>query len=188
VEWLKSAYPRALFYLGFIQLERGDPGGALELLAQGERLEANPCFVMERAQALCALKRFSEAHDAYESLLARPEEIDGLTAARVLRGLGFVSTELGRIVEAKGFYLASLQIDPASEVARHELAYLETLSAGAPATAARSTATSDNFEPSRCGICGGPVGEGTYDAQAGKSVCAACLAAKKRGWWQSAKN
>src|SRR5262245_26234291 len=57
VTWLLNAYPRAYYYLGFIQVARGEPAAALDFLDAGMRLEPEqPMFRVEKAKALGMLK------------------------------------------------------------------------------------------------------------------------------------
>src|SRR4051812_5806105 len=123
--WLKNAYPRAYYYLGFLCVKRKQFARAIDFLDKGRALEpTNPKFKLETAQALLSSGRLAEARALYEEVT----EIGPCTSARDLamarRGHGFVLIEMGRLDEAELAFKASLEIEPQNRLALHELGYI----------------------------------------------------------------
>ena len=62
VTWIKSAYLRACYYLGFLETDAGWYDDALPFLEFGRSLEpTNPAFAIEQARVLTVVGRYSEA-------------------------------------------------------------------------------------------------------------------------------
>ncbi|MGD0191227.1 MAG: tetratricopeptide repeat protein [Rhizomicrobium sp.] len=90
-----------------------------------------PYLYSERAAALGQLKRFVDAlADCDEGL--KQDDMEATARALLLRGRGFVLTELNRLDEAEDAYNQSLEFDPGNQHALHELNYIASLRAGAP--------------------------------------------------------
>jgi tetratricopeptide (TPR) repeat protein len=93
--------------LAYIELERGDPGHALELLDQGAEMVARggdateaAAFELDRARALLALERLEEAHAVLEDVAPILIEETGGNGGRCLVTLAELSDRLGRPEDA----------------------------------------------------------------------------------------
>jgi tetratricopeptide (TPR) repeat protein len=139
VEAIKNPYVLASFYLGTYYDEIGKPLDALRVLDAGLALPQvdpalaggshRPALFAERGSALVALKRLPEALAAYDMGLKLP----GLPPpyrGKLLRGRGFVLTELGRLDDAEQAYRDSLVADPNNQRAIAEMAYIAKIKAG----------------------------------------------------------
>jgi tetratricopeptide (TPR) repeat protein len=130
VVWLKNAYPRAYYYLGYLHIELGQFDTAVQVLDQGLRLDpGNPKLSNEKAQALVRLKRFPEALEVYEQVLARDGYVNPTDKAFSFRGKGFVLIELGDLDGAERAFRESLEYEPDSQMAAQELEYIQQLRA-----------------------------------------------------------
>ncbi|MGC4120599.1 MAG: tetratricopeptide repeat protein [Myxococcales bacterium] len=122
VRWIKSAYPRAFFYLGFLKVKLGDHEQALAFLDAGLALEpSNPKLICEKAQALIGLGRFQEALELYRTLERPCEHVTGHELAMSLRGQGYILINQGQLDRAQEAFERSLHLEPHSEVAHSEL-------------------------------------------------------------------
>jgi Flp pilus assembly protein TadD len=129
IAWIASAYPRACYYLAFLSVERRDFTSALKWLKKGQRLEPhNAKFLNETGIVYSLLKDCVNALASYEAALALPSA-SHRDQAVALRGAGVQLIELGRIEEAKEKLVQSLKIEPNSDVAKNELAYIVGLQA-----------------------------------------------------------
>src|SRR5262249_8925546 len=128
--WIKNAYPRAYYYLGYLHIELGQFDKAVEFLDQGLRLDpGNPKISNEKAQALVRLKRFPQALEIYEQVLARDGYVSQKDKAFSFRGKGFVLIELGDLDGAERAFRESLEYEPDSRMAAQELEYIQQLRA-----------------------------------------------------------
>lgn len=133
VFWSRSAYPRAWFYLGFIEVARGDFAAALSYFEACGRLEPDhPRLRNEHAFALWQMGRRQEAVVLYQSVASGPPEVLPSERARAIRAIGFALIESGHLDHAEAHFLISLQLDPDSEIAQAELAYIADLRRGGP--------------------------------------------------------
>src|SRR5262249_25891100 len=154
--WRSSAYPRAHYYLAFLEVRDGNTTRALELLAKGEQLEPNVHFALERGQALIRGPRdFEGAMASYRSVLDRGDDVPGVLRAVALRGTGFVLIELDQLDEAERYFRESLALDPDSSVAKNELNYIARLRAGGRKAPPEIIATGGQKGMPPCGVCGG---------------------------------
>jgi tetratricopeptide (TPR) repeat protein len=195
VVWQPSAYPRAHYYLAFLEVRAGNYEGALDLLDAGEKLEPNAHFALERAQALLRGRRDRPgALACYQGVLDRGDEVPGPARAVALRGKGFVLIELGQLDEAERHFHESLRLDPDSEVAKNELRYIAQLRAGGRPAPPEIVATGGQKGPPPCAVCGAEFKEGKVVNVEGRLLylCPACherVAGEKgpaavRKWWQ----
>jgi tetratricopeptide (TPR) repeat protein len=123
--WLTNAYPRACYYLGYIQIEAGDLPGAVRYLDQGLKLEpTNTRLKCEKGQALIRLEKRDEAMAVYQEVLETEGFLSPDDRALALRGKGYVLIELEHLEEAEQAFQASLEIEPDNTVAKNELAYI----------------------------------------------------------------
>ncbi len=128
VTWIKSAYPRAYYYLGAIGVAQKHYREALRYLETGRRLEpSNPAFLCEEALAHAGLGDHEKALSLYEQVpevgLHVPEEIK----AQALRGQGVQLVELGRLDAAEQVLNESLVYEPYNKCALDELAHVARL-------------------------------------------------------------
>lgn len=119
-----------------------DRGLALNAAHGSEFAETLPSLISERAVALAQLKRFPEALEGYESGLRLPG-VEDRDKARMLRGRGYVLTELGRLDEAEAAYQESLKLEPGNRIALNELEYIKGLRAGGEKTPGGLAAPND---------------------------------------------
>ena len=136
---VKNPYVLASFYLGTYYDEIGKPQDALRVLDAGLALPQvdpelaggshRPALISERGAALIAMKRMPEALADYDMGL----KLGGLPApyrGKLLRGRGYVLTELGRLDDAEQAYRDSLVADPNNQRAMAEMAYIGKIKAG----------------------------------------------------------
>jgi len=184
--WLKNAYPRAYYYLGFLCVKRKQFARAIDFLDKGRALEpTNPKFKFETAQALLSSGRMAEALALYEEVT----EIGPYTSARDLamarRGRGFALIEIGRLDKAELAFKASLEIEPQNRLALHELGYIDHLRRdGARKPPERVATTPPRM--TECHACGKPFKNGVVLMvdQSPVGVCKACAARLNKKWWQ----
>jgi tetratricopeptide (TPR) repeat protein len=124
--WLGNAYPRAYYYLGYLEIEDRNFQAALRYLDQGLLLDpACARLKCEKAQALIRTGRQREALQAYDEVLANAGgRLASSERALALRGRGYVLIDLDRLDEAEAVFQESLKFEPDSKVARDELAYI----------------------------------------------------------------
>ena len=153
--WLKSAYPRAFYYMGFLLVKAGDPTSAIKLLDAGYQVEAHPMFLLEKGKALSMLKRHQESIACYEAAFNHQGIVRATVRAVALRGKGVQLIDLNRLDEAEQVFEASLKLDPNNHVALNELQYISRLRRGAPPAPLETIAT--GAQGLVCAICGNPL-------------------------------
>jgi tetratricopeptide (TPR) repeat protein len=131
-----NPYPQISLYLGSYYNEVGKHDDALRVLDEGIALRATPGtgdslphLLSERGAALEALKRWDDALADFDQGLAIAQMPDD-SRARLLRGRGYVLTELNRLDEAEEAYNSSLKLAPNNALALNELRYIARLKAG----------------------------------------------------------
>jgi tetratricopeptide (TPR) repeat protein len=130
VAWIPNAFPRAAYYLGYIAIDRGRFDEALAHFDRGLVLQPEcAALAREKAFALVRLGRIDEAATLYETALAWTSIMTDADRASLLRGLGGVRIEQGRLAEAEAQYRASLTYEPESTIAPQQLAYIAHLRA-----------------------------------------------------------
>lgn len=190
VIWRENAYPRAYYYMGFLEVERGRPQEALQWMDAGQKLEPQqPHFRLEKGKALSSLGDFPGALTLYSEVLVMGEDISPMDRAAALRGQGFQLIELNRIDEAEACFLDSLALDPTSEVAHGELGYIAHLRKGG-SIAPSETVKTGGQSSIVCASCGKTNQEGKINMVDGKMVflCKACENKLTRKPWQFWKN
>jgi tetratricopeptide (TPR) repeat protein len=137
-----NPYPLIALYLGSYYDETGKFDDAVRVLDLGlsrsagsgiDLGESRPLLLIERGEALGALKRWIDALADFDDGL----KIDGMAdklRAHMYRGRGFVLTELGRLDDAEASYNESLKLEPDNATAEHELKYIAGLKSGGAAT------------------------------------------------------
>ncbi len=129
-----NPYPSAALYLGSYFNEIGNPQEAASFLQAGLiAAPTSPLLISELGASLESLHRWPEALADFERGLGVDNLADN-DRARLLRGRGFVLTELNRLDEAEASYRQSLTLAPGNGVALHELAYIASLRVGAKPT------------------------------------------------------
>lgn len=186
VTWLKNAYPRAHYYMGFLCVKRKQFERAVQFLDKGMALEpTNPKFKFEKAQALLHCGRKAESLALYDEVNAIGPHVSARDLAIAQRGRGFALIEMGRLDEAEAAFHASLEIEPGNKVALHELAYIDHLRLdGAPKPPEMVATTSPRL--SECGVCGKRLEKGVIVLvnEAPLSICKECEARLTKKWWQ----
>jgi Ca-activated chloride channel family protein len=101
---------------------KGDATGALA--AYGRAAQAHPGAVVDfdRGAALLAAGRFDEARQALQAALSAPDA--GPLAGPAYANLGQALAGMKKNDEAMAAYRRALELDPADEKARHDLAFL----------------------------------------------------------------
>lgn len=157
-----NPYPKIAFYLGSYYDEVGRFADAVRVLAIGlarygptapsdgatfpDLGASEPLLRIEYGAASGKNGRFAEALASYDAGLAIPD-LAPTFKAPMLRGRGFILTELGRLDEAEAAYRQSLSIAPDNPVALHELKYIASLHAGAKPAASELTKISPPSNP-----------------------------------------
>ena len=186
VTWNGNAYPRAHYYMGFLEVERGRAKEALRWLDAGQLLEPQqPQFRLEKGKVLSSLGDMQAALALYSEVLAMGEEVSPASRAAALRGQGFQLIELKRLDEAETCFLNSLEMDPNSKVAHNELAYIAQLRKGGAPAPTQTTKTGGQSGMA-CASCGKTNQEGKVGMVDGKMVflCNACENKRTRKSWQ----
>jgi tetratricopeptide (TPR) repeat protein len=161
IRWVKNAYPRAYFYLGFICVKTKQYKQALEYLEQGQALEpTNPKFSFEKAQALVHSGEKEQALALYQAVHEVGPHVSARDLAIAHRGRGFALIELNRLDEAEAAFKSSLEIEPNSSIAMGELQYIARLRKGERALPGKAVQT----QPQniwKCLVCGISLTKGT---------------------------
>ena len=115
--WLKSAYPRAFYFLGFLKIKTKEYEKALSFLDQGLELEpTNPKFLFEKAKALVGLKLYEQALTIYNSINQIGPYVSKYDIAKSLQQRASVLLEMGDIEQAEATYHQSLGWDAHNEM------------------------------------------------------------------------
>lgn len=186
VQWIKNAYPRAHYYMGFLCVKREQFELAVEFLDEGMALEpTNPKFKFEKAQALLHCGRLAESLALYDEVNAIGPHVSARDLAIAQRGRGFVLIEMARLDEAEAAFQAALEIEPGNKVALNELAYIDHLRRdGAPEPPEMVATTLPQL--STCGVCGKRIEKGVVVLvkKAPVGICKECHARWTKKWWQ----
>jgi tetratricopeptide (TPR) repeat protein len=186
INWIGNAYPRAHYYMGFLCVKRRQFHRAIEFLDKGLRLEpTNPMFALEKAQALVHLGRTEDALAIYDGITEIGPHVSARDVAVARRGRGFVLIEMGDLDGAETAFKASLEIEPASEVALNELRYIDHLRHGGPPTFTQSVSSSGP-DLAHCAVCGQQFNQGVVISVQGMptSICKRCEGKLTKKWWQ----
>jgi tetratricopeptide (TPR) repeat protein len=176
VRWVKNAYPRAYFYLGFIGVKTRQYKKALEYLEKGQALETtNPKFYFEKAQALVHSGEKEKALALYQAIHETGPHASARDLAIAQRGRGFALIELNRLDEAEEAFKASLEIEPDNSIAMGELQYITRLRKGGPALPGKAVQTQPQ-DIWKCLVCGITQTKGTIVTVRGVPhfVCEKC--------------
>lgn len=186
IVWVNCVYPRAFYYLGFlnVKLQRFDK--ALDFLKLGQALDPiNPNFKCEMGQALVGLRRLDEALACYDSVPAVNEDVTAHAFAMATRGRGFVLIEMEKLDEAERAFQASLELEPNNPVALNELEYIAQLREGGPRGASQ-TVESGQAALTKCALCGQRYENGVLLEVQGVpvAICSSCHSKHAKKWWQ----
>ena len=130
VVWVRSAYPRAFYYLGYVSVEEGDIAGALRWLARGREVEpTNPRFLTEMGAASNKGGKPQQAIEHYAAVLKMEPAPPPNIRAVAWRGIGYALIELHRLDAVAEAYEESLKLDPDNDLAKSELRHIRTLKA-----------------------------------------------------------
>lgn len=131
VYWAGNAYPRALYYLGFICVKKKQYEKSITYLEQGKLLEpTNPLFNFELSHAHIQSGRAKKALQLYDEISEVGPFVDPLDMAMALRGRGGALIEMRRLDAAMEAYQRSLEFEPENYTALNELKYIEHLRLG----------------------------------------------------------
>lgn len=186
IVWIGNAYPRAFYYLGFINVKRKRFDRAIEFLNRGQALEpTNPKFALERAQALVHSGRREEALKQFDQISQVTEFVGAYDLAMARRGRGFVLIEMGLLDEAEKAFRSSLEIEPNHPVALNELQYIQHKRGGG-ASQTIETVQSGGNETLSCVMCGkaARTGQLIVIREAPAFLCKRCAGKLTKKWWQ----
>jgi tetratricopeptide (TPR) repeat protein len=157
--WLQSAYPKALYYIGFCCVKANDPSNAIKFLDAGFKIEQHPMFLIEKGKALSMMQKHEEALACYEAAFNHPGVVKATLRAVALRGKGVQLIDLNRLDDAEEAFRKSLELDPNNPVAEHELKYIAQLRRGGQ-VAPIQTVASGGQDALTCVICGKRLEQG----------------------------
>lgn len=128
VVWLHGSYSQACYLLAYVAVEEAKPEEALALLDRGLALERDhPHLWCEKGHTLQRMGRYPEALWCYEQAERVRAWASPAQKARALRGQGITLIDLGRLEEAEQALRRSLEVEPDSRSALHELGYIAQL-------------------------------------------------------------
>lgn len=188
VNWLHCAYPRAAYYLGFLEVQQGRMEEAIEALEIGQALDpGHPLFHLEKAQVYMRTGRPAEAVAEFDAVLSHDDPVSRLRWSLAWRQKGVTLIDLNRLDEAEASLRKSLELEPGNRIATQELEYIASLRSGGERAGALGLVQTNS--PLVCAVCGSPELDGAKAAQVNNRtviVCQRCLSrqpgAKK--WWQ----
>ena len=125
VVWIAASYSKAWYQLATIAVEEGHFGDALLCIDSGLKEEpGHPDLWCEKGYILNRLRRHEEALHCYQRAATIRDWTPKPRVARALRGQGAALIDLKRLDEAEVVFLRSLELDPDSKIAKHELEYI----------------------------------------------------------------
>jgi len=128
VTWVEGSYSWAWYQLAAMASEERQFEKALFCVDCGLELEPDhPELWTEKGYALAGLKRHDEAFDCYLRAASVREWAPASQIARALRGQGVQLIDLDHLDEAEDALRRSLELEPDSKNAHHELEYIEDL-------------------------------------------------------------
>lgn len=144
-----ESYPLAALMLGAYAVEYRQYEEAVRILDRGLAFQPDSvAILMERGQALLALRRPADALGSFEAALSSSQMDARSTRSRALRSRGVALIDLQRLDDAERALNASLELDPGNAATREELRYIAELRAGGPT---RPTEVQPNDRSSRPG-------------------------------------
>jgi tetratricopeptide (TPR) repeat protein len=131
IVWVKSAYPRAYYYLGFLRVKQERPAEAIPFLDAGLELEPrNALLRLEKAKAIGLMGDRAGQLRLAKEVVDLGDEVPGNQRAVAMRSAGFALIEEGELDAAEEWFRRSLELDPDSPVAASELEYIDGLRQG----------------------------------------------------------
>jgi tetratricopeptide (TPR) repeat protein len=126
--WVKSVYPKAFYYIGYLYFENGEFENAIEFLDKGLKIDRkNPKIMNEKAQCYIKLGKIEKALEIYNKIILSKDSISLSDYALSIRGKGFVMLEENNLIEAKNCYEESLIYEPNNENAQKEIFIIDQL-------------------------------------------------------------
>ena len=130
IMWINLSFSRAWYQLAVTHSKQGHFEKALFAIDCGLELEGDhPELWNEKGYLLGQLKRHQESLDCYTKAATVRDWAPARQVARALRGQGVQLVDLDRLDEAEAALQRALELEPKSEVARNELAYIADLRA-----------------------------------------------------------
>jgi tetratricopeptide (TPR) repeat protein len=188
VVWIRSAYPRAFYYLGFLKVQTEQYDDAIAFLDRGQQLEpTNPLFNIEKAHALLRLGNYQQSLALCAEIAAIGPHVSPHTLALALRGRGAALIEIGELDAAEEAFKESLTHEPGSSVALDELGYIEHLrvdGSRAPLSSVKTPAK--EVSVGECACCGRQITRAhvAYVNGTASVVCRRCRNKLTKSWWQ----
>lgn len=128
IVWAGKTYSKLWWELAVVNRKQGLFNNGLTCIERALELEPDhPHLWVQKGLILCDTKQYAHALTAFETAASVRPWTSQTTVAWALRQQGFVLVELGRIREAQAVYNRSLELDPESEVAKHEIEYIDRL-------------------------------------------------------------
>jgi len=126
--WVQGSYSKAWYQLAVVAIEEKDFQRALFSIDCGLELEPDhPELWCEKGYILGQLERHEDALECYVRAVSVRDWAPASYTARALRGQGVQLIDLERLDEAEDVLRRSLELEPDSEVAQHELEYIGNL-------------------------------------------------------------
>ncbi len=128
--FVDHACPSAYKAAAFLSVRAQDADAAFRYLDRAQELAphwAEP--VAERAYLIGTLGDRAASLEIYQTALGLADRYPSSAYLKplVLRGIGFALIELDRLDEAQRAFETSLEMEPANEIARNELSYIQKL-------------------------------------------------------------
>lgn len=152
--WIPSAYPRAFFYLAYIDVEEGMPESAIGHLQSSLKLEPDqPVSLCEMALICSKMGQHKKALSIYDQAIHGRTYITSQARARALRGKGVELIEIEEFDLAKQCLIESLKYEPNNKIALDEMFYISLLRTGADVTSPIRLVKTAIGEK-KCSVCG----------------------------------
>lgn len=145
VVWVISVYPRAYYYLAYIDVHEGNYKSAIANLENCLKLEPDqPECYCEMAIAYSGMGQHKCALSLYNKALQVRPYMTAATRARALRGIGVELIDVRELDLAEKYLKESLKYDPGSELAYNELEYIKILRAEGGTRSVEATQVTTN--------------------------------------------
>ena len=155
MRWVLSAYSRAYFHLGYIDLEEENPDSALRHLEASLKLEpSQPVTLCEMALVHVTRGDHEKAIALYDQALETRPWISDSVRALALRGKGVRLIDLGDLDAAKSCLMESLRYAPGNEMAINELFLISNLKTGVETDRLTLELRRSTSGEKRCEACG----------------------------------
>jgi tetratricopeptide (TPR) repeat protein len=128
ITWFRRSYSQACCLLAYVAVELGNPQDAFEALRTGLEMEPDhPLLWCELGHLFQLLKRHDDALGCYRRAESARAWATNIQKAASLRGQGINLIDLGRLEDAEEALRRSLEFEPESASALHELGYIQHL-------------------------------------------------------------